>query len=74
MKELQILIQTKEVLNIDAAHLSSVLATGEKVFEEEGSQTEKLREIPSFSLIPPFIERNKSFSTRQPSATVGYFG
>lgn len=74
MKKLQILIQTKEVLNIDAAHLSSVSAMGKEVHEGEKNQTEELGETPLLvlSLIQFFIEWNKS--SFSPQATVGYFG
>lgn len=75
MKKLQILIQTKEVVNIDAAHLSSVSATGKEVHEGEGTKQRSSERPPPpapVSLIQLFIEWNKS--SFPPQATVGYFG
>lgn len=72
MKKLQILIQTKEVLNMDAAHLSSVSTTGEKVHEGEGSQTEKLRET-TLALCDPTLHRMNQIIFPHLQATVGYF-
>lgn len=46
MKKLLILIQTKEVLNIDAAHLSSVSAMGKEVHEGEKTKQRSLARPP----------------------------